>query len=263
MIDDLLRPLSARSIIASTLLGTHPPRLSGRLLVALGQEFGIPPGTLRVALSRMVDRNELTNEDGTYALTGLLLVRQERQVRSRQPTRPWDGLWEGAIVTASARTATERAQLRRALVTLGLGERREGVWMRPDNLDPMRFTAARRVADEQVEWYRMAPMDPRGGRMLADHLFTLPAWAEEALALIDRISTAAVELDTAETPTRGETLTQAFILDAAARRLFVRDPLLPDALIPDDWPAQELRAAFEELDRRLSVALRAFFKSVH
>ena len=73
-------PLSARSVIASTLLGSDPPRLAGRLLVAIGEPFGIPRGTMRVALTRMVDRGELTNIDGTYKLRGELLQRKERPV---------------------------------------------------------------------------------------------------------------------------------------------------------------------------------------
>ena len=67
-IESLLRPLSARSLVASALLGTHPPALRGALLVAFGKRFGINDGTIRVALSRMVDRGELTNREGVYTL---------------------------------------------------------------------------------------------------------------------------------------------------------------------------------------------------
>ena len=73
--------LTARSVVASTLLGTHPPRLPGRLLVAFAEEFGINPGTTRVALTRMVDRGELARVDGGhYSLAGALLDRQARPV---------------------------------------------------------------------------------------------------------------------------------------------------------------------------------------
>ena len=67
--------LSARSVIASTLLGTVPPRLPGRLLVAFAGEFGIQAGTTRTALSRMVDKGELRHLDGgQYELDGDLLA---------------------------------------------------------------------------------------------------------------------------------------------------------------------------------------------
>ena len=53
--------LTARSVIASTLLGTEPPRLPGRVLVRVGELFGITEGTIRTALSRMVASGELTS----------------------------------------------------------------------------------------------------------------------------------------------------------------------------------------------------------
>src|SRR5258706_16483999 len=48
-----LRPLSARSVVASVLLGSHPPRLSAAGLVELCGRFGISGGATRVALSRL------------------------------------------------------------------------------------------------------------------------------------------------------------------------------------------------------------------
>ena len=53
------RPLSARSVVASTLLGMRPPRLPTQILVRSGALFGIAEGTTRVALSRMVAAGEL------------------------------------------------------------------------------------------------------------------------------------------------------------------------------------------------------------
>ena len=43
------RALTARSVVASTLLGMSPPRLSSQLLVRSGELFGITEGTTRVA----------------------------------------------------------------------------------------------------------------------------------------------------------------------------------------------------------------------
>src|SRR5687768_12666734 len=89
------RPLSARSVVASILLGTRPPELPGRLLVRAGELFGITEGTTRVALSRMVASGELeATGDGRYRLAGRLLERRARQDESRQPpARRWNGDW--------------------------------------------------------------------------------------------------------------------------------------------------------------------------
>ncbi|MDQ3757078.1 MAG: PaaX domain-containing protein, C- domain protein, partial [Actinomycetota bacterium] len=45
------RPLTARSVLLSTLLGAHPPELPVQVLVRSGELFGMAEGTVRVALS--------------------------------------------------------------------------------------------------------------------------------------------------------------------------------------------------------------------
>ena len=77
----LERPLSARSLIASLLLRTRPPRMRGARLVQWCGLFGVAEGTARVALSRMVERGELQTRDGVYEPAG--------RVQSRQGAQDW------------------------------------------------------------------------------------------------------------------------------------------------------------------------------
>lgn len=255
---DLIRPFSARSLIASALLGSHPPALPGRLLVAFGQRFGISGGTTRVALSRMVERGELANDDGTYALAGDLLARQERQDRSRDTPDPtWDGTWEQAIVTSSGRAPADRARLRTALAALGLGELREGVWLRPANLDPDRLPGSRAEADEQVAWFRVDPVEGNTGRALAGQLYDLAGWAATAADLARAIDRAHRRLETDD-----DAVVSGFRLASATLRHLVHDPQLPDALLPDGWPADDLRRTYEDYERAYQRLLRAFFRSI-
>src|SRR5437763_14082035 len=95
-----LRPLSARSVVASVLLGTHPPRLSAAGLVELCGRFGISGGTTRVALSRMVAAGELVAEEGHYRRVGeALLARQRAQDAGLiPPARASTGAWRLAGV---------------------------------------------------------------------------------------------------------------------------------------------------------------------
>ncbi|MGH9035805.1 MAG: hypothetical protein ACRD0O_08565, partial [Acidimicrobiia bacterium] len=102
-----LRPMSARSVVASVLLGSHPPELPVAALVQLCGRFGIAEGTTRVALSRMVAAGELAAVPGErgvpggpggmagYRLVGeALLSRQRAQDEARHPPHePWDGTW--------------------------------------------------------------------------------------------------------------------------------------------------------------------------
>src|SRR6478736_9397418 len=72
------RPLSARSVLATALLGADQPHLTVRELVGMASLFGISDGAARTCLWRMVSSGELTSDDGIYALAGRLLERRQR-----------------------------------------------------------------------------------------------------------------------------------------------------------------------------------------
>jgi phenylacetic acid degradation operon negative regulatory protein len=249
--------LSARSVVASTLLGTLPPRLPSRLLVAFAEEFGINAGTTRVALSRMLDRGELTRDnDHVYALAGPLLDRQGRQEAGLAPVlTPWTGDWEMHVVQAGGREAGDRAALRAAATHLGLGELRDGVWMRPANLDPGRLPGARDVLDQQADRFVATPDgDPSE---LAASLFDLTGWGVEARRVAAAMAESCVVLE-------GDgqaSLAEGFELAALGLRHLVADPLLPAEIHPPDWPASALRNTYERYNRAYRARLSAFFRS--
>jgi phenylacetic acid degradation operon negative regulatory protein len=228
-----IRPLTARSVVLSTLLGVHPPRLPARYLVRVGDLFGIAEGTIRVALSRMVTAGDLVQSDGAYALTDRLLQRQARQDESRRPrTRPWDGSWEIAVITTERRPAADRAALRQAMSALRLAELREGTWLRPANLvrpRPRPDTVVR-----QCTFLEGRPeQDPAA---LAGTLWDLDGWTATAGALRTSI-------------TQAGTIAERFTLAAAVLRHLLRDPLLPSALLPPGWPGPALRSDYERFEK--------------
>ncbi|MEU5543198.1 PaaX family transcriptional regulator C-terminal domain-containing protein [Streptomyces sioyaensis] len=236
-----LRPLTARSIVLSTLLGHHPPRLPARALVRVGELFGIAEGTVRVALSRMVAAGDLHQSDGSYALTPRLLARQTRQDESRSPrTRPWRGDWEIAVITSpEGRPAAERTALRQAMAALRLAELREGSWLRPANLDRPRPA----VVTEQCTWLTGTPDgDPMA---LAGRLWDLPGWARRSRDLSAALARAATPAD-------------RFTVAAAALRHLLADPLLPAGLLPENWPGAQLRLHYAEFESELSDLLRQY-----
>ena len=180
--------------------------------------------------------------DGVYELVGRLRERQRRQDRSRHPEpRAWNGWWRLAVVVAEGRSADERTELRSAMRVLRFAELREGVWLRPDNieLDP---TAAA-VADAQCTWFRSETDES----LAADELFEVESWKRRALDLSIAMSDVANDLERGST----DALVPGFILDAAVLRHFLADPLLPGELLPFDWPGQTLRDDYERLRRCL------------
>ncbi|WP_026414048.1 PaaX family transcriptional regulator C-terminal domain-containing protein [Actinomadura oligospora] len=224
-----LRPLTARSVVLSTLLGVHPPRLPARYLVRVGERFGIAEGTVRVAISRMVASGDLVQRDGAYALSERLISRQRRQDESRDPrTLPWDGSWEIAVVTAERRPAAARAEFRQAMSELRLAELREGTWLRPANLARPRPD----IVEDQCVFLTGHPEQPPAD--LAATLWDLPAWAATARALHEALGTS-------------DTFAEQFTISAAVLRHLLKDPLLPDDLLPPDWPGAALRERYRSL----------------
>lgn len=245
------KTLTARSVILSMLLGTKPPRLPTLLLVRSCELFGISEGTARVALSRMVSAGEVAAGDGGYALTGRLLRRQARQEASRAAkTRAWrGGRWLTAVVTGGARSAADRNELREAMADRRLAELREGVWLRPDNLD------IEPIATDVCTWFRSVPQGDAGE--LAAALWDLGGWADEAGQLRSQLAELLPRLEQHDTTA----LAPGFVVSAAVLRHFQADPLLPTALLPADWIGPELRTEYDRFDAAYRKVLGEWFRA--
>jgi phenylacetic acid degradation operon negative regulatory protein len=253
-----VRPLSARSVIASTLLGIDPPRLSSRLLVRSGELFGIAEGTTRTAVSRMVRAGELEADDGGYRLAGALLARQRRQAEGRRPrVLDWDGTWVQAVVVDERRSAPDRAALRDATLVLHLAELRPGLWTRPDNLGPDRHPEAVAVVEGQCRWWSGARPSDGSAAELAAELWDLAGWATQARDLQAGMVARVAGLEAGETAGLGE----SFLVAAAVLRHLVADPLLPDELLPPAWPGGDLRRDYDRFDTAFSACWAAWFRA--
>jgi phenylacetic acid degradation operon negative regulatory protein len=251
------RPLSARSVLASALLGADESRLPVGQLINIASLFGISAGATRTCLWRMTSAGELSAEDGNYALAGRLLERRERvdEASRMDEAADWDGTWELAIVRRERRPASERLEFRKAAVALHLAELREGVWLRPDNLDPQRLSRARAVVDQQCIHFHAAATDLSPDHMRS--LFSLDEWAADAAALIDAMN---VELRRSQRAAAAEHLVDQFALSIAVVRHLQLDPQLPVELTPAKWPGRTLRDTYHRFDeafkRRLNRAYR-------
>ena len=251
------RPLSARSVLATALLGADQPHLKVGELVEMAALFGISDGAARTCLWRMASAGELTSDDGVYALAGRLLDRRQRVDEASRiddtSLPPWDGTWELAVVSLDRRSAAERLALRKAASALHLAELREGVWLRPDNLARNRVPTLRDVLDQQCVHFHGAQTAIPAAAVRS--LFSLDDWAVDARRLIVAMREE-VDIDAGG----ADVFTFHFALSIAAVRHLERDPLLPVELIPRQWPAHTLRSTYRRFDevfkRRLNAAFR-------
>jgi len=237
-----VRPLNARSVVLSTLLGYHPPALPVSALVRSGGLFGIAEGAIRVALGRMVVDGDLIASNRTYRLTKRLIARQRRQDDSCSPrTRKWDGDWEMEVVTAPPRPLADRVALRRSMADLRLAELREGVWMRPANLIRDRHATAL----EQCTFFRSRLQeDPE---LFVRTLWDLDTWAADARGLHHEIGSTT-------------SLVEGFLFATAVYRHLRRDPVLPPELLPADWPGTALRERWAQFSSSYAQQLREYLE---
>ena len=226
--------LTARSVVLSVLLGAHPAWASASELVRLTADFGIKEPTLRVALTRLVGAGDLVRSADGYRLSERLLARQRRQDDALDPRlRAWDGTWTTLVVTSVGTDARTRALLRSTLQDKRFGELREGVWMRPANLE-LDLTDALR---NRVRVLQARDDDPVG---LTARLWDLPAWVVSGHRLLAEMSAAG------DVPRR-------FAAAAGMVRHLLTDPVLPEELLPDDWPGAQLRSAYQDFATELAA----------
>jgi phenylacetic acid degradation operon negative regulatory protein len=267
-----IRPLNARSLVLSILLGLPDPALPGRALVATGDVFGVAPGTMRTALSRMVAAGELAATDGEYRLAGRLLERKAAQdIGRRPPPEAWDGAWWVAVVTAARRDVAQRRAFRSHMSNLRMGELRPDTWMRPANLDgpvavggPGPAAAAWDAPGGEYGASRPSEqgrdIDASGGDHglavvrgpltgvepadLVGRLWPLSELAERAGVLLRLVDDAIPGIEAGEPTAMADTIE----LSAAVVRFLRAEPLLPPSLTPHPWPPDELRARYRRFD---------------
>jgi phenylacetic acid degradation operon negative regulatory protein len=226
-----LPALSARSVILSVLLGVHPPAAAVAEIIHLAEVFGVQPVATRVALTRMVAAGDLERTNATYRLTPRLLVRQQRQDRllNTRPTEPWNRRWRVAVIVAARDTSVALTALR----DQRFAELRDGVWLRPDNIEHAWSTPP----GHRIETMTATPdTDPK---TLAYNLFDLDCWARTATGLIDG-------MDRARIPRERVTLAAAIV------RHLATDPLIPAELLDPGWPGPRLRITYDDYTLELA-----------
>jgi len=227
-----LARMTARSVVLSVLLGAHPAWATASELIRLTADFDIKEPTVRVALTRMVSAGDLVRSEDGYRLSDRLLGRQRRQDDAINPRlRQWDGAWNTLVITSVGSDARTRAALRTTLQHNRFGELREGVWLRPDNLDAV-LPADVLQRGRELHTRDDDPAD------LAARLWDLSGWARAGHELIDEMNSAT-------------DIPEQFVAAAAMVRLLLTDPVLPSELLPDDWPGATLRQAYNEFAAKL------------
>lgn len=243
-------------------LRTRGDRAAVAGLVRLLTTVGIASPAVRTAISRMVAQGWLEpvtlGDVRGYAATDRAIVRLEQAGDRiyRRRDREWDGSWHLVLVDTVVERAV-RTRVQRDLEFLGYAELGDRVWVSPFASPGLADALARTGASASRATVR--DFDPPDAPLQAWDLPGLAAaydtWLRDAAATVEHHLTAHEDRDEAAFAAR-------FHLVHEWRKFLFRDPGLPDALLPDDWPGRAAATFFGAEAARLEPGARRFVESV-
>jgi len=251
-------PPRAKSLIVTVggdALAPHGGTVWMSGLIRLMAPFGINERLVRTSVFRLARDGWLARaahgRESRYRLTADGARRFDEAYRRiyARPADDWHGQWE--IVLADAVPAARRARLRDDLVWSGFGELGAGVFVRPHeasrSLPPILADREATVA-LATDYEGQSPLAERTA-----HAFDVAGLAADYRSFLARFGAVIERFRTGGHPE------QCFVVRTmlihAYRRVLLRDPLLPAALLPLDWPgaaAYALCRDFYRLTHRLA-----------
>jgi len=264
------RRVQAGSLIVTVFGDAILPR-GGRIwlgsLIRLLEPLGISERLVRTAVFRLTRDEWLTTEVQGRRSDYLLTAAGRRRISeasrdiyaSHAPL--WDRRWR-LILLVRELPPKVRDQLRRALFWQGFGAPGNDCFVHPgaDLSAAISALAAEGLASTLGSLMPLLAADARLGMTASDTELVQRAWD------LDTLARAYQEFEQAHMPIladlrRGrfaelapqDALLARILLIHDYRRLLLRDPQLPDVLLPRDWPGQSARLLCRELYRRLVV----------
>ena len=262
--------LRARSLIV-TLFGDaivpHGSRIWVGSLIRLLAPFGITEGVARTAVLRLAREQWLSaqaaGKRSEYTLTDSSAKQFEPAERHiyALSRAPWDGRWRIVVALPGALTVSERRYLRITLGWQGFGKLGDGFFIHPSaSLERALDALTLKEAPSLRARLLVLTGDPPAGRSadprtLVHEAWDLAALSREYAGFIRRYQ------PLAGAPARNAAAEPAFVLRTLLvhdyRRLLLRDPELPDELLPANWHGRAAQALAAELYRSVAPASQA------
>lgn len=235
------------------------------LIVRLLAEFGFSEGSARQTVRRLTERGHLervkSGRQTSYLPAPSRTADAERHAsimafaRGRQE---WDRKWTIVSFTVPEQVRDSRRQLRLGLRKLGFRALNDALWMTPrDAVEP-----AQRLLDnlsiDAAYVIHGELMERAGTRDALSSTFDLEDLRLRYAEFIDRYEARMGDIEGARmSPADALVHRTRLMADWLAFR-FV-DPVLPDVLLPDDWPLARARTVFaSSYDGLASTALLRF-----
>lgn len=228
-------------------------------LIKLFEAFGLNQRLVRTSVFRLSQEGWLSAEQvgrrSYYSLTQSGRRRFESAFRRiySAPATQWNGEWCLVFAGHSALGATEREKLRRELTWQGFGMLAPGVLGHPamDATDIL-ATLQEHAVQDKVVVMRAHGMTELGGLPL--HELVAECWHLDELSqayrdFLDRYRPILRQLQGVEALEPLDCLLVRTLLIHDYRRVLLRDPQLPDELLPADWAGTAARLLCRNLYR--------------
>lgn len=245
--------------------------LSG--LIRLAAALGMNERLVRTVVLRLTREDWLRAEpigrQSVYRVTetGWQRLSATRQRVYGLPRPRWDGMWRLVFLKAGTEAADKREKLKREMRWLGYGVVAPGVFAHPDtdfsDLPPLEralgfagsLTAVTGAASRPGGFEDGVPGEEADLQFRA--AWDLDQIAEHYAAFVARFEPLA-GLIRAAAPDGQSAFVLRTLLIHEYRRSVLRDPALPEELMPDDWIGNRARALCGTLYRELERPTRQF-----
>lgn len=211
-------------------------------LIRLMAPLGINERSVRTSVFRLAREGWLTGTAvgrvSRYALTREGARRFDdahRRIYSR-PAEDWNGTWD--LVLADGVVPAMRAALRDELRWAGFGELGPNTFVRPRlaNQSPPSILAARGIVDRAIATQTVDGAGQRPLTVAAGEAWNLASLAADYRKFLQHFGSVIDRFRTNGEHDPAQCFVVRTLLVHEYRRVLLRDPLLPDALLPLDWP---------------------------
>ena len=252
IVDQLKREPSRTGSIVITVFGDAIVPRGGAVwlgtLLAFFEALDIDSGVVRTAMSRLaadgwLERSKVgRNSFYRLASKGQHTFETATQHIYDPPPSDWTGRFELLLIG----NAWDREAARDALRDAGFGSPLPGVWVAPSGV-PVPEEAARAIRLE------VSAEDDSGRRLLSES-WPLERTAEAYQKFMKAFAPLSAWLGRGEALSEIDAFTARILLIHHYRRVVLRDPLLPAALLPKDWPGRAARKLCGDIYRALLPA---------
>ena len=261
-IEDFLRdrPVRANSLII-TIYGDSIAPHGGSVwlgsFIKLAKPLGINDRLVRTSVFRLSKDSWLTSEHigrrSYYGLTATGRRRFEHAYRRIyfQPKVHWEGDWQIVLTAGNELTPAQRDEVRKELQWEGFGLIASGVLAHPSaDLEPLLDILQSNGVQDRVVVVRgksLGALVNKSTRELVRECWNLSSISQDYKRFLDRFRSVQKALKSARELDPEQCFVVRTLLMHEFRRTLLRDPQLPDQLLPHDWPGNAARQLCHEL----------------